>query len=104
MDTLVHLRVYKIIEHGPIPRKALLWGLKGFDMCQLVKDLIHDHLEMSKSTSPTLSKSYALNNVILFGREHWLPCIVDMGNKPSCCHNIITWYMEVCLTCAPISM
>jgi hypothetical protein len=28
-----------IIEHGPIPIKVLFWGLKGFDMCQLVKDL-----------------------------------------------------------------
>lgn len=28
-----------IIGHGPIPKKVLLWGLKGFDMCQLVKNL-----------------------------------------------------------------
>jgi hypothetical protein len=30
-----------------------------------------EHLEITKSTNPILSKSYTLNNVILFSREHW---------------------------------
>jgi hypothetical protein len=45
--------------------------LHGIGIYDTYEEPSHVHFQIIKSTSLILSKSYNLNNLILFDKEHW---------------------------------